>query len=83
RMEMYYTDHKSYEGAALGWQSGSIFPPTTEDGFYRLAITRQDAGYYSISAAPTSRGNQQTDRCGTFTLDSLGNRGAAGLNCWR
>ncbi len=87
-MELYYADHGTYAGATLGTMTGNLFPATTPDGHYRLAITWQDDLDFKISAAPTTRGNQQRDRCGTFTLDSQGNRGtsghAAGMSqCWR
>jgi len=87
-MELYYADHGTYAGATLGTMAGNLFPATTPDGHYRLAITAQNALNFKIIAAPTTRGNQHRDRCGTFTLDSLGNRGlsahAAGISqCWR
>lgn len=87
RLEHYYADHGTYAGASLGTNTGSLFPAMTRNGYYRLLISRQDDLYFSISAAPTARGNQDRDRCGTFTLDSLGNRGLAGQSagfrlCW-
>lgn len=87
-MELFYADHGTYAGATLGTMTGNLFPANTPDGHYRLAITWQDDLDFKISAAPTTRGNQQRDRCGTFTLDSQGNRGlsahATGISqCWR
>ncbi len=87
-MERYYADHSTYAGATLGTLTGHLFPATTPDGHYRLAITAQNDLNFKLSATPTTRGNQHRDRCGTFTLDSLGNRGlsahAAGISqCWR
>ncbi|NNJ95494.1 MAG: type IV pilin protein [Halobacteria archaeon] len=87
-MELYYADHGTYAGATLGPLTGNLFPATTPGGHYRLAITAQNDLYYVISATPANQGNPQRDRCGTFTLDSLGNRGlsahATGISqCWR
>lgn len=87
RLELYYADNDTYAGAKLGTQPGDLFPAVTQRGHYLLAITAQDDLYYSISASPTTRGNQHHDRCGTFMLDSLGNRNASGHSansrpCW-
>ena len=88
RLEHYYADHGTYAGATLGANAGDLFLATTANGYYRLLIGKQDDLYFSISAAPTARGHQDRDRCGTFTLDSLGNRGLSGNSagmrqCWR
>jgi type IV pilus assembly protein PilE len=87
-MERYYAGHGTYAGATLGTLPGNLSPATTPDGHYRLAITAQNELDFKISATPTTRGNQHRDRCGTFTLDSQGNRGLSGQapgmgQCWR
>ena len=88
QMELYYADHSTYAGATLGTRTDDLYPALTPHGYYRLAINRQTDLYYAISATPTARGNQQRDRCGRFTLDSLGQRGLSGHMhdislCWR
>ncbi|MGB5261742.1 MAG: type IV pilin protein [Gammaproteobacteria bacterium] len=88
RMELYYADHRTYASAILGTGTGKLFPATVQNGYYRLAITAQDDLAFTITATPTTLGNQDRDRCGAFTLDSLGNRGLSGhtigiRQCWR
>ena len=87
RLEHYYIDHSTYTGASLGTQAGSIFPVMTRNGYYRLSIANQNDLTFLISATPTARGKQDSDKCGAFTLDSLGNRGLQGNTiafqlCW-
>jgi type IV pilus assembly protein PilE len=88
RMELYYADHGTYAGATLGTGAVHVFPSTSQHGYYRLAITLQDDLFFAITATPTTRGSQNRDRCGIFTLDSLGKRGLSGhatgiRQCWR
>jgi type IV pilus assembly protein PilE len=88
RLEHYYADHNTYTGAILGANTGSIYPAASRSGDYRLAINIQNDLYYKISATPTVRRKQDRDRCGTFTLDSLGSRGLSGnaidiRQCWQ
>lgn len=87
RMERFYADRGTYAGASLTG-AGRIYPNTSDGGYYTLSIVSQNAVSYSVSAAPTSRGKQNQDKCDTFTLDSLGNKGLTGndiplAQCWK
>ena len=54
---------------------------------YAITITSTDGATYTLSAAP--QGQQAIDKCGSYTLDQAGLRGAAGVTsgaivteCW-
>jgi type IV pilus assembly protein PilE len=87
RLEGYYADHGTYVGAALGPAAGALYPALSPNGYYALGIDAQSATGYTVSATPTRRSGQHRDRCGRFTLTSLGVRTAsnpAGYGrCWR
>ena len=88
RMERFYSDKGTYAGATLGTTSGNVFVATTEGGHYTLSIGAQDNVAFTISAAPTSKGKQNKDKCGTFTMTSLGVKSVSGGSlskddCWK
>ena len=88
RMERYYSDKGTYGGATLGTTSANVFFATTEGGHYTLSIDAQDNVAFTISATPTSKGKQNTDKCNTFTLTSLGFKTVSGGSlftddCWK
>ena len=72
--------------------AGSLKVPTTSsNGYYTLSIAAGPTGSinssYSISATPVSGSSQADDSdCGTFTLNSLGQKSASGSQtsppCW-
>ena len=95
RLERYYADQGTYcadapdcTGATLGAAESDIYPTTTEGGYYALSITAQDDITFSLQAAPVAGKSQAKDKCGTFTLTSLGNKGISGgsltvKDCWK
>ena len=82
KMERAYTDRGSYPDQLTG-----LYRTATIGGFYTLAIVRADKISFTISATPTHRGGQDTDKCGTFMLTSLGEKSVSGSlpnnACWR
>jgi type IV pilus assembly protein PilE len=78
RMERFYTDRETYAGATLGTAATNIYPTTTDGGYYTLSIVSQDAVAYTVSAAPTTKAKQNKDKCGTFTITSLGVKTVSG-----
>lgn len=82
RMERAYTDQASYPD-----QIDALYHEATAGDFYTLAIIETDSISFKISATPTPRGAQDTDKCGTFILTSLGERSVSGSlpvsACWR
>jgi type IV pilus assembly protein PilE len=51
---------------------GLNWPSTSNDGYYRLAVTAASATAYNMTAAPISGGRQAGDRCGTFAVNQNG-----------
>ena len=88
RMERFYSDKGTYAGATLGTGTGNVFVATTEGGHYTLSISAQDNVAFTISATPTSKSKQNTDKCHTFTMTSLGVKSVSGGSlstddCWK
>ncbi len=88
RMERFYSDRGTYAGATLGGGAGDIYPSTSENGYYSLSFTgAPDAISFTVNSAPTTKGNQDKDKCGTFTLTSLGVKSISGTvpleECWK
>ncbi len=93
RLERFYSDRvpPSYEDATLGSQNTDIYPKLTENGYYLLTIDSQDDITFTISADPDpaggeTNGKQKKDKCGKFTLTSLGEKSVSTSeplsNCW-
>ena len=99
-MQRYYTEQtpSTYLGAASGGLPSA--PATTVfatqaplDGArktYNLRIQAATASTFTLSAVPISGSAQATDKCGTLTLTSTGQRGITGgatgvtwQDCWR
>lgn len=74
RMERYYTERSTYVGASLG--AGGIYPATSPQGHYNLAIAVQTAAAFAVTATPT--GVQSSDHCGTYRFDQLGTKSVGG-----
>ena len=88
KMERFYADRGTYAGASLGTGAGNIHTATTADGYYTLNIDSQTAVAFQVRATPTSKGNQNKDKCNIFILDSLGNKTLSGNStpleqCWK
>ena len=89
RMERFYSDKGTYAGATLGTGASDIFPATTDDGHYTLSfVGALDNVSFTISATPTPKGKQNTDKCHTFTMTSLGVKSVSGGSlsaddCWK
>ena len=82
RMEHYFADSRSYEGASVAGLLGS---DKTEHGGYTLSIQSVGVDSYTIIAQPDGR--QAGDACGSFTLSSTGAKGVEGgklpiSKCW-
>jgi len=93
RMERHYSDFGTYDKVVAGVVSdmaiADIYQATTRNGYYTLSI---DAGTdnvdFTARAAPTSKGQQDTDKCGTFTITSQGTKTVTGgslstSDCWK
>ena len=58
---------------------------------YDISLTSTDGGTYTLTATPKAGGPQASDKCGAYTLNQAGERGANGkkssdtgydANCW-
>jgi len=74
-LERCFTRTSTYVGCSV--------PSASNEGYYSISATTQSATSFELEASPTSA--QSGDDCGTFTLDSLGNKGDDGDaadRCW-
>lgn len=89
-MERNYADQGTYDQAdGSDMTAAAIYQATTDRGYYTLSV---DAGtdnmQFTVRATPTSKGDQDTDKCGTFVLNSLGEKSLTGNSlpvekCWK
>ena len=81
-MERRNTERNSYAGATLGTGATDLYPATTENKHYTLALSNLAASTFTITATP--EGKQSLDPCGAYTLTHAGIRGAALAvdQCW-
>ena len=78
RLERCYTQFNRYDHASCTFSAGS------PDGFYTITATEQTQTTFVLQAEP--QGVQTRDKCGTFTLNHLGERsdgGAVADRCWQ
>jgi len=90
RMERHYSDTGTYDQAdGTDMTAAVIYRSTTQNGYYTLSV---DAGtdnvQFTARAAPTSKGQQNTDKCGTFVVTSQGTKSVTGgslstADCWK
>lgn len=82
RMERSYSDQGTYPTSI-----SEVYGATTDGGFYTLSIVSANNVSFTVSAAPTSLGRQDTDKCATFTLTSLGQKSVTdntlNSHCWK
>lgn len=83
RMEAYYDVKDTYGGATVNSAgTGTVGSNKSEEGYYTLSISSNNANGYVLTATPTF----SDPDCTTLTLDSLGKKGATGANaasCWK
>jgi len=80
RMERHYSDIGTYDqNDGSDMTAATIYRATTEGGYYTLSIASGTNNIqFTASAAPTSKGKQNTDKCGTFTINSQGTKSVSG-----
>ena len=83
RMERAYSDRGTYPTVI-----SEVYVATTDRGFYTLSIVTANNVSFTVSATPTSLGDQNEDKCHTFTLTSLGEKSVSGGShgvdkCWK
>ncbi|HEV2977787.1 MAG TPA: type IV pilin protein [Casimicrobiaceae bacterium] len=84
QMERYFTEQGTYATATLGSSSTSVYPSTSQNGYYNLSLTNLTATSYTLNAVPA--GVQAGDPCGSYTYTDQGVKGVTGspgvANCW-
>jgi type IV pilus assembly protein PilE len=84
QMERYFTEQGTYATATLGSTSTSVYPSTSQNGYYNISLTNLTATSYTLNADPT--GVQADDPCGSYTYTDQGVKGVTGsagvANCW-
>jgi len=58
--------------SALGYAADSV---PAGSGRYTVTVSAATANSYTLAATPTTKGGQNNDPCGTFTVNHLGERG--------
>lgn len=84
QMERYFTERGTYATATLGSGSTSVYPSTSQNGYYTLSLANLTASTYTVQATPA--GAQVGDPCGTMTYTNQGVKGVTGTkavsDCW-
>ncbi|KTD39296.1 type-IV pilin [Legionella nautarum] len=77
RMEAYYSQQQSYQGAtiATGNESDILGTNYSEQSWYRLEITEQTDTHFSLQAIPIKAQATADKLCQTLTFNSLGVKG--------
>jgi len=93
RMERHYSAVGTYPKVVAGVVSdmaiADIYQAATKNGYYTLSIdSGTDNVDFTARAAPTSLGQQDTDKCGTFIITSQGTKTVTGgslsaPDCWK
>lgn len=79
-MERYYTERFTYSGATSETLPFDESPKIGNTKFYDLDLQNVGASSYTLRAVP--KGGQTGDRCGTMTINEVGQRNAGEASCW-
>ncbi len=88
-LEKYYTMNAKFTGATLGSGSTDTYKDKSPEGYYSLSLSIGNANSFTLTATPTSKGNQNSDtHCAAFTLNNSGLKEATNssntkqADCW-
>ena len=57
--------------------------PRSGTAYYNLTISANTTSSFTLQAAPTTNGGQNSDECGTLTITNVGVKTASGSgDCW-
>lgn len=86
REERYFSTNNVYATSLtmLGYSTTGIDVPSGGSPYYHLTLFATSTTHYAIKAIPIGTQAQDT-ACGTFTLNSLGEKGTTGTStgCWQ
>lgn len=86
REERYYSTNNVYTVSltGLGYPGTVVSAPDSGQAYYQVSLASVSTTSYKLQAVPV--GGQAQDECGTFTLDSLGQKAVTGTasvaSCW-
>ncbi|APZ44102.1 type IV pilin protein [Acidihalobacter ferrooxydans] len=92
REQRYYSTNNVYATSLtyLGYASTGINVPAQGTPLYNVTLVQHPAStttFFTLSATPIPTGPQAHDACGTFTLNSLGEKQVSGplpaAQCWQ
>ena len=86
--ERFFSSNNTYSTDATPLITTDATTRTTENGLYTITVAAGGTGSIATSfeATATAVGNQTADVCATFTISSIGVRGATGDTadeCWQ
>ncbi len=80
--ERFYLNNQRYSNDMTELGFNGINNVITETGSYMIRITSADAAQYTADAV-YQLPDDEAGKCGTFTIDSTGNKGSAPYtDCW-
>ena len=88
RMETYYLQQQSYQGATLGENSETDVLPSDKSSkkFYQLKIITQSDSEFLLAAVPLNSQAKHDKTCGSFQINHLGEKSITGNGklgeCW-
>jgi type IV pilus assembly protein PilE len=93
RQQQFFMDSKSYTSdlTDLGYPSdplvisddGTTSIATDLESVYTVSLSNVAATTYTITAVPLHGQLARDSACGSLTLNQAGNRGSAGIDCWK
>lgn len=79
QLEQHYSRNNSYDTFTLASYSSITGRVST---YYTITLPTLSAQAYTIRAAPTTAGAQNTDTCSTMTLTHTGGKTPTTTGCW-
>jgi len=84
RIERYFAEHNTFVGATVGDLMSSDKSP---EGYYDLSLSHLTVTTYTASAAPVAPQLNADEKCGTLSINELGQKSISGAGtvaqCWR
>lgn len=76
-LERYYTTNNKYTAATLPFLASR-----NGTAYYNYTLPTATATTYSLTATPTTAGDQSSELCGTLTINSVGAKTPTAVGCW-
>jgi len=79
-LERSFTVNRSYASTVYSLPFNHSPREAAGSGFYTLSFASQTATTYKVQAVPVAGSGQANDRCGTLSIDNLGNKKSTGTD---